>query len=448
MLDGLRRIEDRGNPAVKKKRPSFRRKEAFVRAKVVVNVMELNRKNMKKILLIIAFAILLFLGLQNLSKVMGVAGRVFSLLTPFLFGGCAAFIMNVPLKLIENKLFAPLNSRKGKVWEKCRRPVCIFLTFLLFVGLIWLVVALVVPELVRTILSLKDVAPPFFEQVGNWLIKTAQELHIDTSFLSSLEFDFTKINWEKIAPTALNFLQNGAIGIMNAASSIFSGIFNLVLGIAFSFYILFQKEKLAGQVRRICYAYFPEERVDYALEIGGLSNKIFSNFITGQFTEAIIIGILCFAGMLIFRMPYAAMISVLVGFTALIPIFGAFIGTAVGAFLILMVNPIQAVWFVLFIIVLQQLEGNLIYPRVVGTSVGLPGIWVLVAVTLGGSLFGIVGMLVFVPISSVLYCVAKQAVAKRLKEKDVDEDKLRAAVPDEYVYKWKSKKKKQDKQQG
>ena len=387
--------------------------------------MDLNRNTIKKILLIIAFGIVLFLGLQNLGTVLGVAGSVFKLITPFIFGGCLAFIMNVPLKLIENKLFAPLNRRSNKVWEKCRRPLCVLLTFLLLAGLLWLVIFLIVPELVRTVIALAEVAPAFFDEAGKWLIEVAERFHISTDFINSYNFD--KINWEQIIPTALSFLQNGAIGLIHTASSLVSGIFNLVLGIAFSFYILFQKEKLSGQLRRLCYAAFPEDKVDYALKIGKLSNRIFSNFITGQFTEAIIIGLLCFVGMLIFRMPYAAMISVLVGFTALIPVFGAFIGTAVGAFLILMVDPIKAIWFVVFIIVLQQLEGNLIYPRVVGTSVGLPGIWVLVAVTIGGSLLGVAGMLLFVPLSSVLYCLIREGVVRRLKQKKVDEEKL---VPD------------------
>ena len=210
---------------------------------------------------------------------------------------------------------------------------------------------------------------------------------------------------------------------VSVASSVIGGVVNFILAFTFSIYVVHQKERLGSQAKRLLYAYLPEARSDRIIEILSLSHKTFSNFITGQFTEAIILGALCFVGMSIFRFPYALMISVLVGFTALIPIVGAFIGTIVGALLIVTVSPIQALWFILFILVLQQIEGNLIYPRVVGTSVGLPGIWVLVAVTAGGSLYGIVGMLFSVPVSSVLYCLLRETVRRRVKERGIGREK-------------------------
>ena len=191
---------------------------------------------------------------------------------------------------------------------------------------------------------------------------------------------------------------------------------DIVLGIVFAIYLLAQKENLGRQTKKSIRAIFGEERAKKIVDFSSLTNSVFTKFVTGQLTEACIIGVLCFIGMLIFGMPYAGIISILVGFTALIPIFGAFIGTGIGAFLILLENPLKAIWFVIFIIVLQQLEGNLIYPRVVGKSVGLPGIWVLAAVTIGGGLFGVMGMLFSVPICSVLYVMFREYVNRKSKE--------------------------------
>ncbi|HIZ56943.1 MAG TPA: AI-2E family transporter, partial [Firmicutes bacterium] len=250
-------------------------------------------------------------------------------------------------------------------------------------------------------------------------------LSADTLSLSNIQID-----WAKLAESVSDFLQYGSTNLFHTTvgitTSIFSGFFNLILGSVFSIYLLLQKERLCLQAKKLLFAYLPEQRVHTILRIGSLSNKTFSGFVTGQVVEAAIIGILCFIGMKIFSMPYASMISCLVGLTALIPIFGAFIGTAIGAFLILMDNPMQAVWFILFIIILQQVEGNLIYPKVVGKSVGLPGIWVLTAITIGGSTFGIAGMLFSVPLCSVLYCMLKESVAKRLKNKKITVQEMRA----------------------
>ena len=229
-----------------------------------------------------------------------------------------------------------------------------------------------------------------------------------------------ELDWNKIT----SFIQNGATNVIsstfNAAASVVNGTINFFLGLIFAFYLLSQKEKLMVQTKRFLYAFFPEKKMDSILRVGSLANKTFSNFISGQCTEAVILGVLCFIGMSVFRFPYALMISVLVGFMSLIPIFGAFIGVAIGAFLILMVSPLKALWFVVFFIVLQQVEGNLIYPRVVGNSIGLPAIWVLVAVIVGGSAMGILGMILFIPLCSVLYALLREAVPKKLSEKGLE----------------------------
>lgn len=380
------------------------------------NSMELDRKTIKKILLIVTSGIALFLGLQNIAAVAGVCRAALSLLMPLIIGFCAAFILNVLLKMIEERLFAPLNRKNSRMWNRIRRVVSIVLTFGMIIGIVFILIFMIVPELKRAFGLLVDNMPRYTVQVKEWLIKAAAFFRVDASTLINLEID-----WEKISASVVDYLKRDSGKLVNTTvgitTSIFSAIFNFMLGIVFSVYILMQKEKLGSQATRILYAFLPQKWVEKILHIAGLSNKMFSRFVTGQCMESVIIGILCFIGMVIFRMPYAPMISILVGFTALIPIFGAFIGTAIGAFLILMDSPMQAVWFVIFIIVLQQMEGDLIYPRVVGSSVGLPSLWVLLAVTVGGSVWGIMGMLVSVPICSVLYCLMREIVGARLKER-------------------------------
>ncbi len=391
--------------------------------------MELDRKTIKKILLIVTFGIVLFLGLQNISAVAGVCGAALNLLMPLIIGFCVAFILNVLLKVVEERFFAPLNRKSSPLWSRIRRPICIILTLGIIVGILFILIFMIVPELKRAFGLLIDNMPRYAEQVKVWIAQAAAFLKVDASTLTNLEID-----WEKLSATVLDYLKRDSGKLVNTTvgitTSIFSAIFNFILGVVFSVYILMQKEKLGSQGTRILYAFLPQRWAEKILHICVLSNKMFSRFVTGQCMESVIIGILCFIGMVIFRMPYAPMISVLVGFTALIPIFGAFIGTAIGAFLILMDSPMQAVWFVIFIIVLQQVEGDLIYPRVVGSSVGLPSLWVLLAVTIGGSVWGIMGMLVSVPICSVLYCLMRDIVGMRLKERGLaDIAPLKEAPP-------------------
>lgn len=378
--------------------------------------MELDRKTMKKLLLLIAFGVALFLGLQNISAVAAVCRSILQLFMPLLIGFCVAFILNVLLRLVEERLFAPLNRKNGPVWRRVRRPAGIFLTFGIIFGILFILIFMIVPELKRAFSLLVANLPQYAEQGKAWISRAADFFKLDASALINLEID-----WEKLSSTVIDYLKRDSGKLVNTTvditTSIFSSIFNFILGVVFSAYILMQKEKLGGQATRMLYAFLPERWADRALHVCALSNQMFSRFVTGQCTEAVIIGLLCFIGMLIFRMPYAPMISVLVGFSSLIPIFGAFIGTAIGAFLILMDSPMQAVWFVLFIIILQQLEGDLIYPRVVGSSVGLPSLWVLLAVTIGGSVWGVLGMLVSVPLCSVLYCLLREVVGTRLEQR-------------------------------
>lgn len=374
-----------------------------------------NPRSIRWAFVLIAFGVLLFVGLQHLSAVLTFLRFVLELLSPFILGLCIAFILSVPLRGIETRLFSPLNRKfTGPVWNKLRRPLALVLTLLLAFGVLAVVLLLVIPELSRTCIALADSIPGFLAWAQKWLTDLGTEYPQIQEWIASVE-----INWQAISDSAISWLETSAVSVLNSAFrlivSAFNGVFNFIMGFIFALYVLLQKEHLSRQIQRVCHAYVPDDKTAWLLRVGRMSNRTFSRFITGQCLEAVILGLLFFVTMLIFRFPYALMISVLITITALIPIFGAFIGCFVGAFLILVNDPIQAVWFVVMFLILQQIEGNLIYPKVVGNSVGLPSIWVLVAVTLGGSLMGIFGMLVFVPLGSVLYCLSREAVDRRLR---------------------------------
>lgn len=379
--------------------------------------MELNRKNVLKILGIIAFAILLFGLVQRFETVVITVQIALGLLSPILIGLALAFIINVPMSFIERTVF---RNKKQKKWiKRFKRPISLIITLLLILAIIAFIMLLVIPELAKTIMVLSVTIPDFLNNLEEWGKIVSQDIPGLTEWVQSLQN--IKIDWEKISSTVWSFFQNGGgnmlINTFNAATTIFNGIFNAVLGIVFACYVLIQKEMLSRQIKRLFYAYLPEHVSDKIMEVCQLSNRTFANFLSGQCMEAVILGTLCFIGMSIFRFPYALMISVLVGALSIIPMFGAFIGVALGAFIILMVSPMQALWFIIFFIVLQQIEGNLIYPRVVGNSVGLPSVWVLFAATVGANMMGLVGLLINIPLCSVIYTLLGEVVFKRLKKR-------------------------------
>lgn len=379
--------------------------------------MEFKINNKKTLCIVIAFTIIFYWGLNHMGNISKALGTGLAMLSPFLLGGAIAFIINVPMKIIEKYLGRLLKNKKLLV-----RFISMFLSFALAVGIVVFVLLTVIPEMVNTIHSLNQGIPQFLNQLEGWVTRIANNNPEITDYISKIE-----INWPSIMEKTLTILQNGVTNVLSStwgvATSVVGVLTTIVLGIIFSMYILVQKEKLGTQCKKVMYAYLPLRFADRSVGIAQLSNKTFSGFISGQCTEALIFGLLCYIGMSIFRFPYTLSISVLIGFTTLIPVLGAFIGTALGAVLILVSDPIQALWFVLFIIVLQQIDENLIYPRVVGSSVGLPGLWVMVAVTLGGSLMGLLGMLIFVPLISVLYSLLRESVYKRLSKKDVPSGK-------------------------
>lgn len=370
-------------------------------------------KNKKTIIELIIFTVVIIFAFVNIEALWGFITYIIKIFMPFIIGVMIAFVLNVLLNVVENKLFKKLNEKNGKVWKKIKRPTSLITTFIIIIALIAFILGLLIPQL-------KNTATIFTENFDSYKkesIKILDKIGIDDKDIKVLNKNIEKIKGEVTSYVGDN-KQEIVQTTFGVASSVVGTITSLVLGIVFAIYILLKKEDLARQSRKVLKAYFPEKKEKRIREIANLSNKTFGNFISGQCLEALIIGVLCFIGMFILQIPYASTISVLVGFTALIPVFGAFIGTVIGAFLILMVDPTKAIIFIIFILILQQLEGNLIYPKVVGKSVGLPGIWVMVAVTVGASIAGVLGMLLSVPICSVLYSILKTDVNNRIDQKN------------------------------
>ncbi len=374
--------------------------------------MEFSKEKLRQIRHLMVMAAILILAIIYSDKVLVGVFFVINILKPFLYGGAIAFALNIPMRALEEKA---LGRWRGKTAQKVKRPLCMVLTLVLVVFIISVVVGTVLPQVTLTAAEIGKKIPAFTEQVIADLDRLTKDSPILAEQVSKLEE--IEIKWDSILKSIVDFLRNGMGNVLNStfnvASNIISGVVNGVISFIFALYILVQKEKLANQGRRIISAYLPERVGNKVLEISSLLYKNFSSFVTGQCVEAVILGVMFIVSMTVFRMPYALMVGVLIAFMALIPIVGAFIGCAVGAFLILINNPLQALWFVVLFLVLQQIEGNLIYPRVVGSSVGLPSIWVLMAVTVGGSLFGIAGMLMFIPLMSTCYALFKESVNKR-----------------------------------
>lgn len=365
-------------------------------------------KTRKDIIIIITYIALIIFALVNFSKILSFLDDVISIFAPFLLGIILAFVLNVLNNFIEKKIFGKI--KPSKVWNKIKRPLCITLSLILVFLTIYFIMNLLIPQLKNSASLFTDTLPAYKEDILGILNKfdvgeeTTAKVSEYLDNFSKVITDYIKGNSKDVI-TVTTEVATSVIGIIS------KGIITLV----FAIYMIAQKETLSRQINKVMKAYLKPKTIDKITTIGSLANKTFSNFVTGQCLEALIFGSLVFVGMLIFRFPYASTIAVLLGFTALIPIFGAFIGTAIGFILIMMISPVKAILFVVFIIVLQQIEGNLIYPRVVGRSIGLPGMWVLLSVTVGGSIGGILGMLIATPLCSLLYALFTKTVNDRLK---------------------------------
>ncbi len=365
----------------------------------------------KSCLRVAACVFLLYLRIYYWSTVSAFLSTLLGALLPILIGFAIAYVLNILMGFYERHYFPKLAERPFV--NKSRRAVCLLAAVLTLLAIIALVIWIVVPRLVSCVKFLVAEIPPVIEQL---LTSEAVARLIPKDILS----DLSNIKWDEIVSNAARFL---ASGIGSAADAVFSVISSTVstvttafIGIIFAIYMLLGKEKLSGQVNRLIHSYLPKAEAGLRY-VGSSLNDSFRKYIVGQCTEAVVLGLLCTAGMFLFGFPYAAMIGALIGFTALIPVAGAYIGAVFGALMILTVSPVKALLFIVFIIVLQQLEGNLIYPRVVGKTIGLPAIWVLAAVTVGGSLMGIFGMLIGVPITSCIYRIIREDIFKRERDK-------------------------------
>ena len=382
--------------------------------------MNIDRKTLRSIFWGVAGCIVLVWLLNRTDRVMQMLNFLRGLLMPFAIGAVIAFILNVPLRGIERRL--SMIKKTGP-----RRALALVLTLAMISLVLALLFRLLMPQVLDTIYRLIEQFPDFLEQFKD-KAKSFLESFPELNKWLSNSASFENINWSDILGKALTFAGNSAVsiieGLLSTIGSIYSGIFNAVIAVVFAIYCLFRKEILARQGKRLLYAFVKEKRADYIVRVLRLTNQAFSNFISGQCLEAVILGSMFAVAMTIFRMPYVALVSLLIGITALIPIVGAFVGCILGAFFILVNNPMQALWFVVMFLILQQIENNVIYPKVVGKSVGLPGMWVLVAVTVGGELMGVIGMLLMIPMVSVLYTLLREITAKRLAKKGISADKL------------------------
>lgn len=385
--------------------------------------MELNQENIRKIKEIILFTAVIIVCLWKYETVLDILFFVLNILTPFILGGAIAFVLNVPMNFVQRHLFDEERIKKSKVLQKMARPVSMILVLIAVFGIVAIIMFILIPQLGETFANLGRSIQAFIPQIQEWAARLFNDNKEIMDTVNNLEFD-----WNKIMDTGVNFFKNGAGSVVNstitAAKSIVSGLTTFFIAFVFAIYILLQKEKLGVQAKKVLFAFVRRGRAEATVEVLSLTYNTFSSFLTGQCVEAVILGSMFAVSMTILKLPYALLVGVLIAFTALIPIFGAFVGCGVGAFLIFMVDPMKALIFVVLFLVLQQIEGNLIYPHVVGNSVGLPSIWVLAAVSIGGSLMGVVGMLIFIPIVSVVYALFREIVYLKLKKNQIDPKEL------------------------
>ena len=412
--------------------------------------MKLDKENTKQIIKIVVIAIILLVALLNLESLWNVCKTFFNILSPFVWGIAIAFILNIFMTFYENKLFRIKSRGKTKTNIKSitkeektnvikdsstkksvkienikkenlqetgskksiKRVASITLSIITIVAVVTVIMLLIIPQFVEIIKNLILNMPTYLENLKIWAIDLTQRVPEINSFIQNIQIDT-----EALKNGLMNISKDVLNVTINQVSGLLTGIVNFFIAVVFAVYILANKEGLKVQAKEFIYARATKERADYIIKVSRLARDSFRSFLTGQAKEAVILGVLCTLGMLILGIPYAGPVGALTALTAFIPIVGAFIGGFVGAVLIVAVDPIKALIFIIFIIVLQQVEGNLIYPHVVGKNIGLPSIWVLVAITIGGSLFGIIGMIVGLPILSIIYAIVTENTNKKLQEK-------------------------------
>ena len=397
--------------------------------------MKLEKDNTKQIIKIVVVAVVLLAVVLNLGTVWNGIKVFLDILSPFIWGFAIAFILNIFMSFYENK-FLKLSKHKNKskeiiknqnvakhtdIKEKKKkgitRPISILLSIITIIAVISIILILIIPQFVEVVSEFIRNVPYYLESLKNFAIDTTQRVPEINNFIQSINIDT-----EALRNGIMNLSKDVLDITINQISSLFSNIVNFFIAIIFAVYILANKEELKLQAKKIIYARMDNEKADHIVRVCRLARDSFRSFITGQAKEAVILGVLCAIGMFVLGLPYAGPIGALTALTAFIPIVGAFISGFIGAIIILAVDPIKAVIFVIFIIVLQQLEGNLIYPHIVGKNIGLPSIWVLVAITIGGSLFGIMGMILGLPVLSIVYAIVIENTNRKLEEKRLNNE--------------------------
>ena len=381
-----------------------------------------DKKLFRSYMLLITFAVALILLLTKIDVLLSGLGVALGLLKPFFIGFAIAFVLNIPYTVILDGLNRM--DAKGKL-KKVKNPIAIIGAYVLCIGIIVGIFAIIIPELGRSINSLISNSEEYMDNIQGFFIWLSQ---FDFSWLAELDLNqiLTSLKAELTAflNKSINALSAVFPQIFSMTASVISIVANFFIAMIVSIYLLVSKEDLCRQIKKLTYAFLPRSWADECVEIVRLSSQCFTNFVTGQLMEACILGLLCFVGMTIFRFEYAFLISMMIGVSAIIPVVGAFIGTVPGVLLLLFVEPMQAIWFVVFILVLQQIEGNLIYPKVVGESVGLPALWVLMGIVVGGGVGGVLGMLLGVPVFTIVYKLTSKITHDRLQKREIDIRKL------------------------
>lgn len=384
--------------------------------------MKLDRKNVRTILLIIAFAVLLYTAAQNLASVYGAVRTVWRVFGVVITGLAMAFVLNVPLKLFENRVFYGMSEDRRPLVRKLRRPVSLVFALVVSLGLIGILIAVVLPQLTATVAEVAARLPEYISSAVNWLNDFLAGFGIEIESLKNFTVD-----WEKVFSELTTYLKEGSANVDGSSvvdtvtgvgTSVVSTVMNTFLGLVVAVYILAQKERIGRFTRRCIDAFLPQKAASGLARIASMASETFSNFVAGQLADSCILGILCYICMRIFRFPYPEVISVVIGVSSLVPMVGSFIGEVIGALLILIVSPLKALLFVVMVLAIQQVDGAFIYPRIVGRSVGLPGVAVFCAVIVGGNVAGVIGAMIGVPVCALIYALLREAVDARLRRRE------------------------------
>lgn len=373
---------------------------------------EMSQKTFRSYLLLIIIGVCLFVALVNISPLLGLLGVFITIITPVFIGLGVAFVLNIPMTFIEKHMLQSMDkikTKKKKDFGKTKRVLAITLTFVFIIGLFAGMITFIIPQLSTSVNTLIDKLP-------GYVVSFNQFVDAVLAFFKLPENTWIDIisQWDVFLKTMGNYIISSVPEIFNATKTVTLGLFNIVLGFVISVYLLADKENILALKDKLIYAYIPKKRADFIQDVSLTANRIFHGFIAGQLTEAFILGTLVTFALAIFQIPYALLIGVLIGITSFIPVIGAFLGAIPSALILLVVNPVYCLMFLIIIIVIQQFETNVIYPRVVGSSVGLTGLWVVIGMLIGGSLFGFLGVILGIPTFAVFYSVFRKITNERI----------------------------------